>query len=219
MKLVLERGICDNEILVREIEFPSGVSQDLGDVDAVVIKPSVLDSKLVNFVNTLRSKGKIVIGKGIMNKVTCFFLERTAIDILMDPHSSEVVKRYDYLHHFNSGLNHVLVDIAKKKGIAFFFSLNFIKSSNIVVIAKEIGRINQNIFLCRKRRVPFILDFIVGDKNDIYDSRELRAIYSFFNISTTEMSNSLSYLYKIRERVLLRSKGVFVAEGISILKE
>jgi hypothetical protein len=65
--------------------------------------------------------------------------------------------RMDFMHHRNSGLNHILVRIAKQKKHKFIFSFaDFIslhKSKKAIIL----GRLKQNIMLCRKQMVNITL--------------------------------------------------------------
>ena len=72
-------------------------------------------------------------------------LESSKADILFD---LEAQSREDFLHHRASGLNHVLCSLANKnrKIIGFSFS-SVLNSRNR---AQVLGRISQNIKLCRK---------------------------------------------------------------------
>jgi len=68
----------------------------------------------------------------------------------------ETDKREDFIHHRASGLNQVLCKLAKRKDCIVAFDFNSILESDDLFRAKIIGRMQQNIKLCRKYNVPML---------------------------------------------------------------
>ena len=91
----------------------------------------------VGFVNTLNDFD-LVIGLGGLNKVNRFFFEDTLVDFVRDPHNVIFRSKMDFIHHQNSGINHVLCKLANERDIGMFFSLNFVLGENKNK-AKEFG--------------------------------------------------------------------------------
>jgi RNase P/RNase MRP subunit p30 len=83
-------------------------------------------------------------------------LEKANIDILL----ISVAERRDFSKQRNSGLNTVLVNIAKKKNIVIGINLSELNSGNKKEKSEILARIIQNINLCKKKRVQmkFILE-------------------------------------------------------------
>jgi RNase P/RNase MRP subunit p30 len=83
-------------------------------------------------------------------------LEKANIDILL----LSVVGRKDFSKQKNSGLNIVLANIAKKRGIQIGINLDETNSENKKEKAEILARIIQNINLCKKKKVQmkFILE-------------------------------------------------------------
>lgn len=69
----------------------------------------------------------------------------------------EYQKKSDFIHHRNSGLNHVLCTFAHKNeikvGVSFSELLHATESLKSIIL----GRIRQNARLCRKYKVPITL--------------------------------------------------------------
>jgi RNase P/RNase MRP subunit p30 len=64
-------------------------------------------------------------------------------------------KKHDFIHYRNSGLNHILANIAKENKIKFLFNFaEFIKLDNHKR-AIVLGRLKQNIMLYNKYKVGF----------------------------------------------------------------
>lgn len=174
---------------------------------AIQIKLDNFDNSNISFINNLKKDFHLVIGLGGLNKENRFFLEQTQIDFLQDPQNSYLKPKIDYIHHFNSGINQVLGKFAKDKNIGFLFSLNFTNNSNRYLIAKEIGRINQNISVARKYNLPILITFLITNENQIKNKIQLNGIFSLFNISTEQKKESLNILEnKIKFNKLKNSK-------------
>lgn len=69
----------------------------------------------------------------------------------------ELVKRKDFFHHRNSALNHVLCQIAKEKNKSIVFSFNNLLVANKKMRALYLGRMRQNMMMCRKFKVDVII--------------------------------------------------------------
>jgi len=98
------------------------------------------------------------------------YIKRNKIKILLNPH---LVSKKDSLHFRNSGLDHILCKMMNEGSIAMAVSLD--KISNYV----EIGRIKQNIRLCRKYNVKMLF-FTFAD--NIYSLRARLDILAFLEV-------------------------------------
>lgn len=167
-------------------------------------------------INNLKNDFDLVIGLGGLNKINRYFLEQTKIDFLQDPQNSKFKPKFDFIHHFNSGLNHILCKFAKQKEIGLIFSLNFTNSNHKLPIAKEIGRINQNIAFARKYKIPIYINFSIQNKNQIKSQNEIQSISKLFNISTEQTRDTIKILEnKIRLNQLKKSQN-YINENIII---
>lgn len=93
------------------------------------------------------------------------------VDVIIN---QEKVFKRDHLHYRQSGLNQVFLNLAKKNNIAIGFSFNeILKNKNRPLL---LGRMIQNIKLCRKYKVKFMLaSFAPGD----YGMRNALDLVSF----------------------------------------
>ena len=98
-------------------------------------------------------------------------LEKLEINILLLKQS----KRKDFQKQRNSGLNHVLAKIAKKKNIIIGINLDEIINFERKNKSEILARIKQNIKLCNKNKLK--MKFISEkDKKEIYDLKSLGLI-------------------------------------------
>ena len=95
-------------------------------------------------------------------------LEKEKIDVLLLNQS----QRRDRMKQRDSGLNHVLAKIAKKKGVAIGINLDEIIDSNPKEKTEILSRIRQNIKICNKNKLK--MEFISQkNKRDIRDLKSL----------------------------------------------
>ena len=89
--------------------------------------------------------------------------------------SFEESPKMDFIHQRASGLNHILCKIAKKNNIIIGFSLSSIlNSKNKQVI---LGRIMQNIKLCRKFRVKTAIASFAQKPFEMRGAHDLRSLF------------------------------------------
>ena len=102
-----------------------------------------------------KAKGKKIVVLGSNNEVNRAALESKNVDVLLSP---ELTRKKDYMKYRDSGLNQVLCKIAHNNGKAIGINYDEIKKiKDKKEKAQRIGRIIQNIRLCRKYKVKIIL--------------------------------------------------------------
>ncbi len=95
---------------------------------------------------------------GSDDKVNRKIVEDKNTDIFLSP---EKTRAKDFMHYRDSGLNQVLCGLAKKNNIAIGFNFNdVLHSQNRPLL---MGKMMQNIRLCRKYKVKMII--ISGAQN------------------------------------------------------
>lgn len=115
-------------------------------------------------------------------------LENKKLDILVSP---EKTRKKDFIHHRNSGLNHVLCKLAKKNNIAIGISFNDILKSK--ERDKLIGRIMQNIRLCRKYKVKMVLASFATNKFEMRDAHDLMSFGICLGMNPGEAKKALNF--------------------------
>ena len=95
-------------------------------------------------------------------------LEKDEIAVLL----INLAGRRDFMKQRNSGFNHVMAKLAKKKNVIIGINLDEIIESSPREKAQILARISQNIMLCNKNKLR--MKFIgQKHKRDIYDLRAL----------------------------------------------
>ncbi len=182
----------------------------------VVVSLENYNNSNLGLINNLKQDFDLVIGRGGLNKTNRFFLEQTRVDFLLDPHSSIPKLKIDFIHHFNSGLNQVLGNIAREKEIGILYSLNFFHKFNKYGISKEIGRINQNLMISRKFNLLIGINFIIEDINQIKNVIQLNHIYNLFILSNEQRQNLRDSIIKVLNRNSMKKDNNYINENIRL---
>ena len=118
----------------------------------------------------------------------CF--ETKEINIIL---GVEKIEEKDSLHQRNSGLNQVLCNLAKKNNISIGINFNDILNSNKK--GELLGKIMQNIALCKKYKVNIVF---ASFAKDVYDLRLKNDFEAFARvIGITRLDNTK--VFKLKE--------------------
>ncbi len=141
--------------------------QELKDkMNQIIIKEKTFEKSR----NEIRkNKGKTIIFTSLDDDLNRKILEKEKIDVFMPL----LKERKDFQKQRNSGLNHVLAKIAKKKGVTIGINFDEILSSSGKRKSEILGRLRQNIKLCNKNRLKMIFVFKEKTKREGYDLKSL----------------------------------------------
>ncbi len=131
---------------------------------------NIIKIKNINELNRQIKKDYFNIAFGDSDEINRRILENKNIQLLLDPETNNE----DYMHSRNSGLNQVLVKIAKKNNIGIGFSFNKILKLNNNERIDLFGKIMQNIMLCNKYKVKMYIVNFVNDKLDERSANDLK---------------------------------------------
>ena len=125
----------------------------------------------------------IIIVEGGDEHINRFVLEDARINILLNPENNPGM---DFMHARNSGLNHILCSIAAKNnktiGINFNSLLEMSERNRII----SLGRISQNIRLCRKYNVNFVIVNIISKWQDERSTKDLKTLGTVLGLNIKE---------------------------------
>lgn len=146
------------------------------------------DSKLkLLFGLSFKSKEKVDVVAVKASNNSRDILERRKADIIYDFEKSS---RSDYIHHRASGLNQVLCKLAKKNNVAVGFSV-----SSILNFSKRpmlLGRIKQNIKLCRKYKVKMIIGSFSSEPYEMRSCFDVVSLFCLLGMHASEAKKALS---------------------------
>mgnify|MGYP001584288517 CR=1 FL=1 len=139
----------------------------------------------------------IVIIEG--NSVNRDILERDNVNILLSPHKD--LKR-DSMHFRNSGLNQVLCSISKKNNIAIGFSFSeFLNSNDRALI---LGKMQQNVRLCRKFKVKMVIASFAKNEYELRSIETLKSFGYILGMNPEEIKKSTEQGYLIAKDKLYK---------------
>ena len=197
--------------MVVDFVFPKGNEKEfiemaikLGYSELCFIYPYTKTNKYEEEIRNLQEKSKIKLSYGFLaslrdaNKIrksknlifvkgsakNRFFIEKKKADVLF---SLEDQNREDFMHHRASGLNHVLCELANKNKVIVGFSFGLLLK-NKKNLYKLLGRMMQNIRLCRKFKVKTL----IGSFADWpFEMRGSGGIASLFGLMGSQEKNNL----------------------------
>ncbi len=186
-----------------EQEFFS-TAQKLGYAGLVLVYPSVevakkapiapAGLKVRTAVLSEPKKAKQLRIKGVTVFVKCsdqdrVVLEQGSADVLF---SAESTQPKDYIHQRGSGLNHVLCSLARKNKVAIGFSFADILASRGSQRAQLIGRMMQNIMLCRKYKVRMLIGSFAKDPWKMRSPHDLASFFVMLGMHHAEAASAFS---------------------------
>jgi len=106
----------------------------------------------------------------------------------------EKTTRRDFIHHRGGGLNHVLCKLAQKNEKAIGFSLDMIKHARPSDQATYLGRMKQNVKLCRKYNVPMILASFAKDPFSLCGTQEIKDFGTCIGMHPKEVTDGWNWV-------------------------
>lgn len=119
------------------------------------------------------SQSKLLVAKS--SDKDRLFIESKKIKII---YGFEEVNRKDYLHQRASGLNHMLCEMANKNNVAVGLSYSSLFNKNPEALSLIMGRMMQNINLCRKYNVNLVVGSFSGNPFDLRAPHDVMSLFA-----------------------------------------
>ncbi|HLD06717.1 MAG TPA: RNase P subunit p30 family protein [Candidatus Nanoarchaeia archaeon] len=100
----------------------------------------------------------------------------------------------DFMHSRNSGLDQVLCTLAAKNQVAVGFDFGSVLRADDVERSRLMGRMMQNIRLCRKYRVAMVLGSFARSPGEMRACHDLMSFGISLGMHPQEAKQSLKYL-------------------------
>lgn len=149
-------------------------------------------------------KDKIIVIQGGDDVINRLAVTSRYVDILLDPHLGE---RKDKINQKNSGLNHVLCDLAKENNVAIGFS--FASVLNARKRIDLLARMIQNIILCRKYKVQMVIGSFAKNEDEQRNEKDMQAFFKVLGMTGKDVQMNF-----INERLEYKRK--FVSKGVML---
>lgn len=154
-------------VLVQNPKFEKELKIETEKIKIIDVKEEKLRSEIQ------KTKGLVII-QGGNDKINRLSVENRKVDVLLSP---EKDKSKDFMFSRNSGLNQVLCKLAAKNRVSIGF--NFSDILNSKEKHKILGRMAQNVKLCKKYKVKIIFSSFAKSK---YELRSDAILASFAKI-------------------------------------
>lgn len=178
---------------------------DINVFSGFVAKPSEIQKA--------KNKSDITIVKS--SEKDRYIFEKSKPDIVFD---LEAKGKKDFIHHRNSGLNQILCNIAKKNKVIVAFSLKSLLDTKSMLRAQIIGRIKQNIMLCRKYKLKTVIASFATKPYEMRSSNDLISLGISLGMHPKEAKESLQNALKKINLNKRKKTQSYIAEGIELVK-
>ena len=131
-----------------------------------------------NQVQATKKKAGIVITKASATEQDRYLFEKAKPDIIFD---LELSQRSDGLFQRNSGLNHIMAALAAKNEMTVAFSFSSILNSAGFRRAQIIGRMAQNLVLCRKYKVKTLFASFAHSPFEMRSEHDLKSFFGLLS--------------------------------------
>jgi len=143
----------------------------------------IADSKNISKAKKL---SKVVIYKSTGNDRQV--IEKSKANIVFD---LGTIATRDSMHHRNSGLNQILCKLANKNNIMIGFSFSSLLNTEGRIRSQILGRMMQNIRLCRKYKVKTVIASFAEKPYDLRSCFDLKSVFVSLGMHPKEASDSL----------------------------
>ncbi|MBW3001736.1 hypothetical protein KY338_01080 [Candidatus Woesearchaeota archaeon] len=138
-------------------------------------------------VQSAKAKSKLVFVKAVEDNRFAF--EKSRPDLVF---AVEEAQPRDFMHQRGSGLNHIMCRFAKENSVKIGFSFNSILNSSAMSRAQIIGRMQQNILLCRKFKCKTVIASFAKDPYEMRSPKDLLAFFTQIGMHQKEAKDSLN---------------------------
>lgn len=160
------------------------------DCDGFLIDTGSNEKETRRILDSLRKTKKIIAIVGGDNIYNRRVLETMNINYLVSP---EVSDKKDNLKQRDSGLNHVLAKIAKKKNVSILINFNQIKNLNDRDKINVIQRLIQNIKICRKSNCSLKVASFANNPSGILTPLQRQEFLISLGASTKQAKDSVYF--------------------------
>jgi ribonuclease P/MRP protein subunit RPP1 len=138
-------------------------------------------------VQSARTKSKLVFVKAVEDNRFAF--EKSRPDLMF---AVEEAQPRDFMHQRGSGLNHIMCRLAKENNVKIGFSFNAVLNSSGMSRAQIMGRMQQNIMLCRKFKCKTVIASFAKSPLEMRAPKDLMAFFTEIGMHPKEAKDSLN---------------------------
>lgn len=167
--------------------------------------------KQISIIKLLKQDFDLVLCNSYSNTMLTQLISKKVCHIICNVFSQELVNRFDFIHHFNSGINHILSNEMAQKEMILGVELSIFQNISELKQAKYISSCIQNSKITTKSKVPHLLFKIIHSQVDLRDEIELIAIQKvLFNAQPFQVQNQKKYLEEFIQTQLKIKRGELI---------
>lgn len=138
-------------------------------------------------INKASKTSKLLVAKSSDNDR--HFIESKKIKLI---YGFEEIHKKDYLHQRASGLNHIICELASKNNVAIGFSYSSLFNKNHTYASQLIGRMMQNISLCRKYKVKTVIGSFSNNPFHLRSPHDLISLFTLLGMNIKNIKESIT---------------------------
>jgi len=164
-------------------------------------------------VQSAKRLADLILVKGVENNRQ--LVERGLADIIYE---LEAMQHRDFIYQKNSGLNHVLTEIAAKKELMVGLSFSFLINAEPKLRVKLMGRMMQNIRLSKKYKVTVAVASFAKVPEEMRSMTDLRSLFVCLGM---EQGMAKAAMNAVSERIKEnqdKKSPDYIGKGIRLLK-
>lgn len=176
----------DNSFYLKKVTRKKDITEE--EFDGYLIDSDEKEARRI--IDSLKGKNKIIAVLGRDNLFNRRAIEKLKIDYLVSP---ERGLKKDSLKQKDSGINHVLAKEACKKNISIVIDMGDLYNLEDFEKIKRIGRMIQNIKICRKYKCNIKIASLSKLKEGIFDKISRIAIGKSLGMSSSQLRGCVSF--------------------------
>lgn len=137
--------------------------------------------------NKASRKSKLLVAKSSENDR--LLIESKKVKII---YGFEESNKKDYLHQRASGLNHIICELANKNNVCIGFSYSRLFNENKMVVSLLIGRMMQNLALCRKYKVKTMIGSFSTSPYELRAPHDISSLFAMLGMDRKNVEDSLT---------------------------
>ncbi|MFH1521666.1 MAG: RNase P subunit p30 family protein [archaeon] len=176
-----------DSVYLKLVRSKSEVSKE-DSCDGFLIDSSEKEARRI--IESLKGTGKLIAIVGGDDAFNRRAIESLKIDYLISP---EAKNRGDNLKQRDSGINHVVAKEAVKKGVAIIIDFNEIQKLKGKEKALRLGRLIQNVKICRKAGCDIKIASLGFNQKSLVDERGRKSFGVSLGMSSVQATKSVQF--------------------------
>ncbi|MCH8520024.1 MAG: hypothetical protein LAT82_04695 [Nanoarchaeota archaeon] len=165
------------------------------------IKEFEFKDKYISIISSLKQEVDYLICCSYSNTTLVQLTSKKCTHLICNVFNQDLVNRFDFIHHFNSGINHVLCNEIKEREAGLGVEMSIFHNISQFKQAKYFSSCIQNSKLATKSKIPHLLFKIIYSITDIRTQKELVLIQkALFKAQSFQIQNQLSFTEEFFEK-------------------